>query len=171
MMGALLWGLLSCSGSLTPISGSTVRVGAVKLPATELGIHIFRDTSECSGRDDDVDKSEAWYCDPWVDRESGQVRFAFQSRIQDETTWPMTLTEADLVVTHQGTRLDQTDYKVVGHNPVTPSQMFILLIDTSGSMSRSDPPSQTTRIERVEKDIQRIEELYLQSRPIKECTP
>ncbi len=155
MMGALLWGLLSCSGSLTPISGSTVRVGAVKLPATELGIHIFRDTSECSGRDDDVDKSEAWYCDPWVDRESGQVRFAFQSRIQDETTWPMTLTEADLVVTHQGTRLDQTDYKVVGHNPVTPSQMFILLIDTSGSMSRSDPPSQTTRIERVRRALLR----------------
>ena len=30
---------------------------------------------------------------------------------------------------------------------------------------------QTTRIERVEKDIQRIEELYLKSRPIKECTP
>jgi hypothetical protein len=30
---------------------------------------------------------------------------------------------------------------------------------------------QTTRIDRAEKDIQRIEELYLQSRHIKECTP
>jgi hypothetical protein len=30
---------------------------------------------------------------------------------------------------------------------------------------------QTTRIERAEKDIQRIEELYLQSHNAKECTP
>jgi hypothetical protein len=30
---------------------------------------------------------------------------------------------------------------------------------------------QTTRIERAEKDIQRIEELYLQSRTAKECAP
>jgi hypothetical protein len=30
---------------------------------------------------------------------------------------------------------------------------------------------QTTRIERVEKDVQRIEELYLQARYAKECPP
>lgn len=147
-MAWLFAALLACSGPLLPIAGTTIRVGEVKKGTAELGIHIFRDRSECDGRDDDVDKEDLWLCDPFVDRATGQVRFAFQARIRDDAVWPMTLGEGDLVLSHQSLRVDPLKYKVVGHKPVPTRQLFVLMIDVSGSMAEMDGGT-TTRMDRL----------------------
>lgn len=148
MISILLSAFLACNGPLAPIAGTTVRVGPVKTGTAELGLHIFRDHYECEGRDDDVDAADLWLCDPYVDRSTGQVRFAFQARIQDDAVWPMTLTDNDLQVSHQMHRMDAIDYEIVGHHPVPTRQLFILVIDVSGSMTQTDG-GPTSRMDRL----------------------
>jgi hypothetical protein len=145
---------LACSGPLQPIAGTAIRVGEVKKGAADLGLHIFRDHSECDGRDDDVEKPDIGLCDPFVDRATGQVRFAFQARIRDDAVWPMTLDESDLIVSHQSQRLDLTAYEVVGHHPVPTRQLFVLMIDVSGSMAEMDGGT-TTRMDRLKSALLR----------------
>lgn len=141
--------LAACTTDLRPIEGTTTRVGKRMEGKAELSIHIFEDRAECMGRDDDVAKDDAWICNPYVDRSSGQVRYAFQPRLGGETTWPMTLSEEDLVATHNLQRMDRSKYKVTGHTPVATRQLFILLIDVSGSMARQDTEGGPTRMDKV----------------------
>ena len=137
----MLWGLLtSCSEDIIHIPNTTLRVGGVEqVEGTDLELRIFTEEGQCV--DAGVKESEMKDCLPYVDRASGQVRIAFDFRY-DSTQFEVPLTSEFLEVYHMGARVspDQPPMKVeiIPHNPVRTPQLFILVIDASGSMNTPD---------------------------------
>ena len=79
-IASLLLVLIGCNGgedAPVPVEGSTYRVGVPEVSAgSEVNLHIFRDRDACiGGLVENLDQ-----CVPWVDRQSGETRFAFQFR-------------------------------------------------------------------------------------------
>lgn len=140
---AALW-LGACGTSeLVPVPGTTVRV-APPTGGTEgnktLSLHIFHTEDECAAA---VAPEDVPLCLPYVDRASGQVRVAFQMRVDSEE-WRVPLTEENIEIYHKNQRVLREglkDYQVVPHDPKRAEQLFVLLIDASGSMGIVDDPS------------------------------
>ncbi len=157
-LGALLGGALAvaslagCGQSeLVPVRGTTVRVA----PPTgggegnkTLALHIFHTEDECAAT---VAPEDVPLCLPYVDRASGQVRVAFQMRVDSEE-WRVPLTEENVEIFHknQRPREGRADFQVIPHDPKRAEQLFILLIDSSGSMSIvDDPTTGRTRMDKL----------------------
>jgi hypothetical protein len=139
--------LMACSSELTPIEGTTIRVGKRERGKAELLMRIYRDNEECNGGqlNEDIE-----LCPPFVDRASGQVRFAFQPRIKDdEIAWPMILEKEDIGVWHNKSRIPISDIQLTGHEPVPTAQLYILLMDVSGSMEIKDDSNGPRRIDKI----------------------
>jgi hypothetical protein len=147
----LAW-LLACGHSdLKPVPGTTVRVATPTASAegnNELKMHIFSDADECDAA---VGRENVDLCLPFVDRSSGQVRVAFQMRVDGEP-WSVPLAEENIEIFHKNQRVLKEglkDYKIVPHDPKRGEQLFILLIDASGSMSIDDEGQGRTRMDKV----------------------
>ena len=131
-----LLALAGCSDDLTPVRGTTMRIGKPKGEiGTELELRMFTTTGDCIAN---VGADHMNECMPFVDRASGEVRIGFQFRL-DSDVFPLPLTTDHMRVIHQGTEiLDGVNgqaYTIVPHEPVRAPQLFIVVIDASSSMS------------------------------------
>ncbi len=139
-LGALALGALlalggGCADDLTPVVGTTIRVGKPKVePGTELELKIFTNEGECLNA---VDTSLVSDCVPHVDRASGEVRLGIQYRL-DTDVFYMPMAADNLRVIHQGTEIQDGQngqrYTLIPHEPRPTTQLYILVIDGSSSM-------------------------------------
>ena len=135
--------LLSCGSRLTPIPGTTTRVGAPETSKDlDLDLRIFTTPADCSGFG--ITKDEQHLCLPHVDRSSGEVRVSFYFSLKGDP-YPMPLSDDqqdNLLVTHLGTRVQNGQgsqaVKIVPHEPEPVKQMFVLVIDGSSSMAENE---------------------------------
>ncbi len=145
--------LLGCSEPMDHVPGSTLRIGQVDMTeGTELDLLIFRDRLDCEAAW--VNAEELPYCLPYVDRSSGQVRLGIQFQLEgDDVAYPLPLTDESIEVYHSGFKVLPDDgvmrVDVIPHGPNRSSQLFILVIDGSGSMHELDDVEGISRIEKV----------------------
>lgn len=136
VMGLLL--LVGCERGLSVIPGTTTRIDSpVSERGTELTMRIFSTEDQCAAavKPEDIDR-----CLPNVDRGNAEVRLAFQLR-DEADVFPLPLTTDHIKVGHMGQELpvnhpEGYKYILIPHDPVRSSQLFILLIDGSSSMSK-----------------------------------
>lgn len=152
-MFAALVALLSCSDALDPIPGTTLRIGDVEMTeGTELDMLVFRDEMDCKAAW--VKPEETHLCTPYVDRASGQVRLGIQFQLEgDDVAYPLPLTRDNIEVYHSGFKVLPDDgvmrVEVIPHGPTRNAQLFILVIDGSGSMNEIDALTGMSRMEKV----------------------
>ncbi len=123
-----------------PVENSMYRVGKVtQLEKNDIKTQIFRSRAECRGA---MESAEADDCVPSIDRATGQVKVAF--RFTDKTTGDpirLPLEQDQVQVSHMGA--PQANYQLIQHRPVRVPQLFILLLDGSGSMHNADGGGET----------------------------
>lgn len=148
----LLLTLLACGQTdLVPVPGTTVRVAPPKSSGQgkqALELHIFHTEEECYAA---VKPEDVPFCLPFVDRAAGQVRVAYQMRV-DGDVWSIPFTDDTLEIYHKNQRVTRDglkDYKIIPHDPARAEQLFILLIDSSGSMAIDDEGNGRTRMEKL----------------------
>ena len=117
-----------------PVEGSTYRITDDR-PAdgSELRIDLLADRSQCL----DAGIADPEACVPRVDRAHGEVRLAFLLRDPVSGAPVHRALDAEQIgVSHDGSVID--DFEIVPHDPVSGGQLFVLLIDSSGSMYEND---------------------------------
>lgn len=143
-----LFGAVGCSSDLTPVPGTTTRVGRpANESGTELELKIFTTTEDCLAT---VQPDDVELCLPHVDRRSGQVRLGFQFRL-DSDDFPIPLTEENLKVVHKGRTVQDgpgMSVEIVPHDPIDANQLYILVIDGSSSMAEANAKGRS-RMDRV----------------------
>ncbi|MBW1878091.1 MAG: VWA domain-containing protein [Deltaproteobacteria bacterium] len=119
-----------------PIDGSTYRIGEPEQgEKTELYMKVFTSYDECRAT---FGPDVAGDCTPQVDRSTGQVRLAFQT-LDKSTMMPyyLPLAPDHVQVGHNRRPIKEggkSGSELVRHNPRRSGQLFIVLIDGSGSM-------------------------------------
>ena len=142
-IGLALW-LTGCQVAQypAPIPGTAYRIGEdVPAEGSELTLDILTTAAECANAK--VREMEA--CLPFADRSRGEVKLAFDLRdpITGSTLY-RSLDRDQISVTHDSALQD--DFELVPHDPVSAGQLYVLVIDGSGSM--------------YEKDGERIKKVY-----------
>jgi len=132
----LILGMLGCQTEEypIPIAGSTYRIGKdVPDKGSEERIDVLTGWTECVNagiRDLDL-------CMPRVDRAAAETRISFMLRDpKTSATLNRSLDAEQITVSHDGQQVE--DYELIPHDPVSGGQLFILLIDGSGSMYDND---------------------------------
>lgn len=135
--GVLLLGLgTGCQTSEypAPISGTTYRIGKDEpSPGSEMRVDILTTATECANaKIEDISQ-----CVPYADRASGEMKFSFDLRdpVTGSTLY-RSLDRESLALSHDASVQD--DLELIPHDPVTAGQLFILVIDGSGSMYEND---------------------------------
>ncbi len=135
---AMLVGAGGCADNLTPIPGTTTRVGRpVQAEGRELGLKIFTTMDDCKSWR--IAPEDVPSCLPHVDRSSGEVRLGFAFlRKETESVYAMPEAEEYLQITHQGTAVQDDEggkiVEVIGHDPEAVRRLYVLVIDGSSSM-------------------------------------
>lgn len=144
MIPARLWllcvlvlvGLVGCQSAEypVPIQGSTYRIEKdIPAEASEIRIDVLTSWTECvNAKIEELD-----LCLPRVDRGAGEVRLAFDLRDPTTSTTIYRSLDRDQISISQDGSL-QEDFELIPHEPVSGGQLFILLIDGSGSMYDND---------------------------------
>ena len=163
---------LACSEvPIHQIPYTTARVGEYQPKSnTDLELKIYSEQRECRQL---IQKSgsapeEFDSCMPWIDRRSGEVRLAFSFQLEGDN-YPLPLSPEHLDVSHAGNLVGVTNREVIGegterlnfeeaveivpHVPVQVDQLFVLMIDSSGSMNEVDGADGVTRMEKVKKAL------------------
>lgn len=153
---ALFLVLAACSDNLEHVPGSTLRYEQPTITeGTELDLTLFTNAGDCRGGG--VSEELLPNCVPYVDRASGQVRLGFQFRY-DSAVFHLPVTAENIEVYHNRHRVvpDQppTRVAVIPHDPIRVRQVFILVIDGSGSMNEVDLNG-VARIEKVRRALLR----------------
>ncbi|MCB9792177.1 MAG: VWA domain-containing protein [Alphaproteobacteria bacterium] len=157
LMLLLLLPLLGCEGDgLRWVEGSALRAEESESErGNDLDLVIFDNAGICAASN--VPDSLISRCVPGVDRSRGQVRLGFQFRLGGET-FALPVNEDNLEVFHMDAQVrDGKDYgrvEVIPHDPERASQLFILVIDGSGSMNETDSEG-VSRMEKVRKALLR----------------
>jgi hypothetical protein len=134
----LLWALIGCMCQSdpypAPIPGTAYRItDDVPEKDSEVFVDLLTTWRECAGAG--VSDMEA--CVPRADRASGEVQLGFQIKDpQTSVTLFRSITPDQIRVTHD--RATQSAVELIPHEPVSSGQLFILLIDGSGSMYEND---------------------------------
>lgn len=113
-----------------PVEGSTYRITDDR-PAegSELRIDLLANRAQCL----DAGIADPLACVPRVDRAHGEVRLAFQLRDPVSGAPVHRALDADQIgVSHDGSVVD--DFELIRHDPISGGQLFVLVIDSSGSM-------------------------------------
>lgn len=132
-LGLLLFaGLAGCQTDPwpAPIEGSTYRITDDR-PAegSEIRIDLLADRRQCL----DAGITDLESCVPRVDRANGEVRLAFLLRDPiSGATLHRALDGEQIGLSHDGSVVD--DFELIPHEPVTGGQLFVLVVDSSGSM-------------------------------------
>ncbi len=160
MIGSLLAAALICGAQAAdsyPIPGSAVRYSiSTDLPDADLQVEIL-DPEDCETEGYDPES-----CHPQViravDRDLGEVRLGFRVKADGER-YPIPLTEDQLLVTHRNTRVESArgyDVELIPHDAVSANQLFIVVIDSSGSMrEKVEPGAKVDRMTRVKRALLR----------------
>ena len=146
-----LLALIACApADLAPIPGTTFRVEepTTKGKDNDIKVHMFQNEESCRGGE--VAEKDVALCVPYVDRGTGQVRVAFQLRV-DGKIWPYTLSRDNLKVLHS--KHPRDDFMLVPHDEVPTNQLFILLLDATYSMQYIDADTTYTRLEKVRRAL------------------
>lgn len=162
--GALL-ALAGCSDAKTaaqPIPGTAYRISPPQVTdGSEATVDILWNETRCrtafpNQQDYDEDKftgekpheQRIASCLPKVDRATGQVQMSFRLSQIDNPNRPLLLPleKKHVSVRHAGSNVNNFEFEP--YNPSQADQLFILLIDHSGSMTEKDG-TDMTRMERV----------------------
>ena len=137
---ALLWA--GCGGGPDVlIPGTTTRVSPVETEDDKLessiSLAIFRTPDDCVNAGIPEDQ---WHlCLPSIDRASGEVRVGYQVKESQTNVYELPPHKSFLRVLHNGSQVPPGNVELVPHDPSQDSgQLYILLIDGSGSMSEVD---------------------------------
>ncbi|MEQ1506755.1 MAG: vWA domain-containing protein [Myxococcota bacterium] len=134
----MIWlgAVLACQTSEfpAPIVGSTYRIDDdVPAEGSEIRVDVMTTRDACAeAKVTDIDA-----CLPRADRASGELHFAF--RLRDPTSLsdlPRAIGADQIRVTHD--KSTQSDVQLIPHEPMVSGQLFVLLIDGSGSMFEND---------------------------------
>ncbi|MES2639004.1 MAG: vWA domain-containing protein [Myxococcota bacterium] len=154
----LFLALFACGQTdLVPVPGTTVRVAPPKSSGQgkqALELHIFHTEEECYAA---VKAEDVPFCLPFVDRATGQVRVAYQMRV-DGDVWSIPFAEDTLEIYHKNQRVTRDglkDYKIIPHDPARAEQLFVLMIDATYSMGLDDEGNGVTRLEKVKRALLR----------------
>lgn len=147
LLGAclLLAGCADSENGAVPIENSTYRMGQiVQEEENELDLEIFRTREECRAA---LGPAETEDCIPQVDRQNGEVRIAFRMRRQRTgDLHPLSLTKDVVQVSHMGSVVGVGARQAVeleARGEQRAGQLFIVLIDGSGSMYENDSAALT----------------------------
>ncbi|MDP2312164.1 MAG: vWA domain-containing protein [Pseudomonadota bacterium] len=156
----VLLALFGCGQTdLVPVPGTTVRVAPPKATGqgkAALELHIFHTEEECNAA---VKPEDVKDCLPYVDRASGQVRVAFQTRV-DGDEWSIPDPGDNIEIFHKNQRVmreGRKDFLVVPHDPKRSEQIFVLMIDATYSMGLDDEGNGVTRLEKVKRALLRAD--------------
>lgn len=117
-----------------PIIGSAYRISDdVPAEGSEVRIDVLANRRACANAAVvDIDD-----CLPRADRASGELRVSFNLKDpQSSLELSRALSKDQVVVTQDQT--NQGDFELIPHEPIVTGQLFILLIDGSGSMHAND---------------------------------
>lgn len=142
LLGLVLLLLVGCVGedSPRPIEGSTYRIGKpTQGEKPELFLQVFTSREECRAN---LGPDAVEECIPKVDRATGQVRLAFRT-LDRETMQPynLPLTKDHVQVSFNKSPITEgrrSGYELVQHDEVRVGQLFIVVLDGSGSMYEND---------------------------------
>lgn len=131
-IAACLWALSGCQTTEypAPIAGTTYRIGEdVPAEGSEIRLDVLTTAGECANAGIN-DVSE---CIPYADRASGEVKVSFDLRDPVTSTTLFRSLDKDMISVSHDSSL-QDDYELIPHDPVSAGQLFVLVIDGSGSM-------------------------------------
>ncbi len=142
--------LPGCDDGASHIPSTTVRLGPVRSEAGELELAILTDAKTCGGAR--VAPEEIADCLPFVNRATGEVRVAFQPRVEGDI-FRLPLERQHLQVAHNKNTISYgrqggPEVELIGHDPKRSNQLLIILVDGSGSMEKRDEDG-VTRIDKV----------------------
>ncbi|MEC8276104.1 MAG: vWA domain-containing protein [Myxococcota bacterium] len=144
----------SCSEeSLNKIDGTTLRIGTPKSSDdSDIVLKLLTKENECEQTLRNT-VSLIPKCLPWVNRGAGEVRLSF-TFMSGYDPFRLPVERKHLSVSHNGRLVKEDDkndvfVELIPHDPVHVKQLFILMIDTSGSMSIQDSYADKNRMEIV----------------------
>ncbi len=122
------------------IEGTTYRIGIpTQMEDADLTVDMFTSREVCRAKRE-VAVEDVDLCVPSIDRATGQVHMSFAFKDQGSGySYPLPLTVDDLVVTHDGQSIPGT-VQLTPHDPIRVSQLFVVLLDGSGSMYKGEEP-------------------------------
>ena len=165
--------MLGCTpDDVDTIPYSTARIGiSKKLSKGETTLKMYHNQEECSDliaalnyRRPSTDKMpkelqsiEERNCLPWFDRKNGEVQLSFSLLYEQNEEDPIALPlEKEYVqVAHNNRDLDKTEdtlVELIPHEPILGSQLYLLVIDASGSMNTVDEAPKNGRTEKTRMD-------------------
>ena len=141
-----LWAMVfACSSESTMIRGTTTRISAsVPIEDSKRELKIYHNRLECEDlvafteqyNEFATEEEAVQRCLPWINRATGEVHLSFS--IYGNFHEPLALTEENIEVTHNKHEVlnsnSGTDLVLIPHFPVSVGQLFIVVIDGSGSM-------------------------------------
>lgn len=161
-LGAMLLGTAGCADSKTspePVPGTTYRISPPQVEdGSEVTVDLLWNEKRCRTafpRPEEFDEDKfadheerIEACKPVFDRGTGQVQMAFRLSQLDNANRPLLLPleKKHVIVKHAGRAINTFEFEPF--NPSQADQLFILLIDHSGSMAEKDG-GELTRMERV----------------------
>ena len=172
MLPIFIFLLLGCSSEQQQnIPYTTARIGNYEpVGRTDLELQIYSNEKDCSRLINDLDsKEDIEDCMPYIDRGRGEVHLAFSFQL-DGLIYPLPNVKDHMDISHQGNLVGVSNKEVLGnqlegeinfeeeiqiipHVPQEVPQLFILMIDSSGSMNTKDKNSEQTRMDRVKEAL------------------
>ena len=167
-----LW-LFGCTQEgVDTIPYSTARIGeSQKVSKGETTLKFYHNAEECDDlisalnyrrpssdkMPDELQSIEKRNCMPWFDRKNGEVQLSFSLLYEQNAEDPIALPlEKEYIqVAHNNRALDKTQdtvVELVPHEPILGSQLYVLIIDASGSMNTVDDPPKAGKPEKTRMD-------------------
>ena len=151
---------VGCTDStIVAIQDTTARIDAVAnvdQRQSELALKILTTPEDCEyivgGLTTPESKREYHECLPWIDRQAGEVKLGIRFELDDQFFQLPDLNGHMMVSLNDREVVDnaeESDVRVVGHDPVRIKQVFVLMIDGSGSMNNVDRGSTKSRMDKV----------------------
>jgi Mg-chelatase subunit ChlD len=144
-----------------PIEGSTWRIDkTVPSEKAELLIEFYNRRAACLEDNRVVDSAELEACVPRVERAAGvrdgddpasevHVAFTLRDRRDRSLSLMLPLTKEDVSVQHMGSFIPESDFELIPHGRTRTGQLFVVMVDGSGSMFEGPDPV----VDRVEEAL------------------
>lgn len=149
-MTSLLLLLVACQFDTypAPVQGSTYRITKDQADnRSEIEIDILTTDSECGA----AEISNTALCRPKVDRSRAEVHLSFAFRgISSGQIEAQSLEADQITVLHENSA--QTQYELIPHEPRDAKQLYVVIIDGSGSMNEME--GRSTRIQKVQRALE-----------------
>ena len=128
--------LLGCQPTTypAPMRGTAYRISADQAdPDSEVFIDLYTSLADCQNDPETADELED--CLPYAQRRTAEVHLAFTTRdMTSRQRVPRSLEPGQVRLVQDGQLLSEDNFVLLPHDPVAGGQLFVLLIDGSGSM-------------------------------------